>query len=127
MRSRSCRVNFGSPGPTAPRPPRGAHRTADVVGRQRNGISRQTQLTSCGLRAILSGCPVPEYHEAMNLTDEEIDATAARTGGAGAHRQPITDVNAWLDGLEGGVQPALRALGELRLGVAEPEAIAPRR
>jgi cell division protease FtsH len=35
------------------------------------------------------------------------------------HRQAITDVNAWLDGLEGGVRPALRALGELLVGVAE--------
>jgi cell division protease FtsH len=56
----------------------------------------------------------------MNLTDDELtDLTAELTGGADAHRQPITDVNAWLDGLDRGVRPALRALGELLVGVAE--------
>lgn len=61
----------------------------------------------------------PNNHEAMTLTDEQLDPAAALTGGAQAHRQPITDVTAWLDGLEGGVRPALRALGELLIGVAE--------
>lgn len=56
----------------------------------------------------------------MNLTDDELtDLTAELTGGADAHRRPITDVNAWLDGLDRGVRPALRALGELLVGVAE--------
>jgi cell division protease FtsH len=56
----------------------------------------------------------------MTLTDDELtDPTAELTGGAGAHRRPITDINAWLDGLDGGVRPALRALGELLVGVAE--------
>jgi len=56
----------------------------------------------------------------MNLTDDELtDLTAELTGGADTHRRPITDVNAWLDGLDRGVRPALRALGELLVGVAE--------
>jgi cell division protease FtsH len=58
----------------------------------------------------------------MTLTDDElIDPTAELTGGADVHRRPITDVTAWLDGLEGGVRPTLRALGELLIGVAERE------
>jgi hypothetical protein len=56
----------------------------------------------------------------MTLTDDELtDPTAGLTGDANVHRRPITDVTAWLDGLEGGVHPALRALGELLIGVAE--------
>jgi cell division protease FtsH len=56
----------------------------------------------------------------MTLTNDGlIDPTAELTGGADVHRRPITDVTAWLDGLEGGVRPALRALGELLIGVAE--------
>jgi cell division protease FtsH len=56
----------------------------------------------------------------MNLTDDELtDLTAELTGGADAHRRPITDVNAWLDGLDRGTRPALRALGELLVGVTE--------
>jgi len=62
----------------------------------------------------------PNDDEAMNLTDDELtDLTAELTGGADTHRQPITDVNAWLDGLDRGTRPALRALGELLVGVAE--------
>lgn len=58
----------------------------------------------------------------MNLTDDELtDLTAELTGGAEAHRRPITDVNAWLDGLDSGVRPALRALGELLVGVADSQ------
>ncbi|MDX1873303.1 ATP-binding protein [Mycolicibacterium sp. 120266] len=58
----------------------------------------------------------------MTLTDDELsDPTAGMTGRADAHRRPITDVSAWLDGLEGGVRPALRALGELLIGVTERE------
>jgi cell division protease FtsH len=56
----------------------------------------------------------------MNLTDDELtDLTAELTGGADTHRRPITDVSAWLDGLERGTRPALRALGELLVGVTE--------
>ena len=62
----------------------------------------------------------PNNHNAMTLTDDELtDPTAALTGSAGAHRQPITDINAWLDGLDSLARPALRALGELLLGVTE--------
>jgi hypothetical protein len=40
----------------------------------------------------------------MTLTDDEqTEPTAELTGGANADRRPITDINAWLDGLEGGV------------------------
>ncbi|HEX2283988.1 MAG TPA: ATP-binding protein [Mycobacterium sp.] len=58
----------------------------------------------------------------MTLIDDELtDPTAELTGGDDARRRPITDVNAWLDGLDGGVRPALRALGELLVGVVERE------
>lgn len=58
----------------------------------------------------------------MTLTNDELaDFTAGLTGGDDAHRQPISDIGAWLDGLEYGVRPALRALGELLIGVAERE------
>jgi cell division protease FtsH len=58
----------------------------------------------------------------MTITDDElIEPTAGLPGGDDAHRQPITDVSAWLEGLDAGVRPALRALGELLLGVAERE------
>jgi hypothetical protein len=56
----------------------------------------------------------------MTLTHDELtDATAGSTGGDDARTRPITDVTAWLDGLEPGVRPALRALGELLAGVVE--------
>lgn len=59
-------------------------------------------------------------HEPMNFTDHELtDLAAELTGDADAHRRPITDLNAWLDGLDRGVRPALHALGELLVGVAE--------
>jgi cell division protease FtsH len=58
--------------------------------------------------------------EAMTLTDDQRTVpTAELIGGDSAHRGPITDVNAWLDGLDGGVRLALRALGELLIGVSE--------
>ncbi|CAM2840679.1 cell division protein [Mycobacterium intermedium] len=58
----------------------------------------------------------------MTLTNDELaDLTAELTGGDDAHRQPISDIGAWLDGLDYGVRPALRALGELLVGVAERE------
>jgi cell division protease FtsH len=56
----------------------------------------------------------------MTLTDDEAtDLTADLIGGDAAHRRPITNVADWLDDLESGVRPALRALGELLVGVAE--------
>ncbi|MCA2320444.1 ATP-binding protein [Mycobacterium intracellulare] len=56
----------------------------------------------------------------MNLTDDEKTGLSAEmTAGSSAHRRPITDVNAWFDGLDSGVRPALRALGELLVGVAQ--------
>ncbi|BBX75688.1 hypothetical protein MSHI_35940 [Mycobacterium shinjukuense] len=56
----------------------------------------------------------------MTLADDQLtDLTAELTGGDDAHRRPINDVNAWLDSLDCGVRPALRALGELLVGVAE--------
>lgn len=56
----------------------------------------------------------------MTLTEDELTGpTAEFTGGAHAHRRPITNVADWLNDLGGGVQPALRALGELLIGVAE--------
>lgn len=58
--------------------------------------------------------------KAMTLADDQLtDLTAELTGGDDAHRRPINDVNAWLDSLDCGVRPALRALGELLVGVAE--------
>jgi cell division protease FtsH len=58
----------------------------------------------------------------MTLTDDELtDPTAGPTGGTGGYRRPITDVAAWLEDLEPAVRPALRALGELLLGVTERE------
>lgn len=56
----------------------------------------------------------------MNLTENDLtDLTAKLTGGADTLRRPITDVSAWFDGLDSGVRPALRALGELLVGVAD--------
>ncbi len=58
----------------------------------------------------------------MTLTDDELtNLTAGITGGDSAHRRAIDDVGAGLDGLDYGVRPALRALGELLVGVAERE------
>jgi DNA-binding Lrp family transcriptional regulator len=63
---------------------------------------------------------LPKDPEAMNLTDDELsDLTTDLIGGAAVYRRPITDVDAWLDGLDGGVRPALPALGELLVGVAD--------
>lgn len=62
----------------------------------------------------------------MDLTQGELtDLTADTAGGADAHRRSITDVNAWLEGLEHGVRPALHALGELLLGVTERDTAEP--
>ncbi len=62
----------------------------------------------------------------MDLTEGELtDLTADPAGGADAHRRSITDVNAWLEGLEHGVRPALRALGELLVGVTERDTAEP--
>lgn len=57
----------------------------------------------------------------MTVTDNDLtDVTAgAPSDGAGTRREPITDVNAYLDGLPGDVRSGLRALGELLVGVAE--------
>lgn len=58
----------------------------------------------------------------MTLTDDQLtDLTAGNTGGGAAHRRVIDDVGDWLDGLDYGVRPTLRALGELLVGVAERE------
>jgi cell division protease FtsH len=66
-------------------------------------------------------------NEAMNLTEDELtELSADSASGGDAHRRPITDVDAWLAGLHSGVRPALRALGELLVGVAEGhDAVAP--
>ncbi|MDV3134415.1 ATP-binding protein [Mycobacterium sp. 29Ha] len=56
----------------------------------------------------------------MTLTDEQLEPTAAPTGNDDAQRQRITDVNAWLNGLDSSVRPALYALGELLIGAAAP-------
>lgn len=59
-------------------------------------------------------------HQTMTLTDDEAtDLTVELIGGNAAHRRHITNVADWLDDLESGVRPALRALGELLVGVAE--------
>src|SRR5262245_57986616 len=56
----------------------------------------------------------------MTLTDNELtEATAGLSGGIEPHRQPITDVAVWLDGLDYCAQSGLRALGELLTGLAE--------
>ncbi len=70
---------------------------------------------------MLFGCPFSDMmNEAMNRTEDELsDLTAEPAGGAEAHRRPITDVGTWLESVDGGVRPALRALGELLVGVAE--------
>lgn len=66
--------------------------------------------------------PTLDHDKAMTLTDDQLtDLTAGTTGGGAAHRRVIDDVGAWLDGLDYGVRPALRALGELLVGVAERE------
>jgi cell division protease FtsH len=58
----------------------------------------------------------------MTLTDDELtDPTADPTDGDGAHRRPINDVAAWLDTVDSGVGPTLRALGELLIGVIDRE------
>ncbi|MEZ0366270.1 ATP-binding protein [Mycobacterium sp. pUA109] len=54
----------------------------------------------------------------MTLTDHELTEP---TAGAEVRRRPIDDVTAWLDGQDGAVRPALRALGELLIGVSERE------
>jgi hypothetical protein len=41
----------------------------------------------------------------MTLTDEQLEPTAAPTGNDDAQRQRITDVNAWLNGLDSSVAP----------------------
>lgn len=65
-------------------------------------------------------------NEAMNLTEDELtNLNADPAGGASTCRRPITDVNAWLAGLEHGVRPALRALGELLVGATERETAEP--
>jgi cell division protease FtsH len=52
----------------------------------------------------------------MTLTDDELIEPNVDTG---EDRRPITDVATWFADLNGGVRPALRALGELLIGVAE--------
>lgn len=54
-----------------------------------------------------------------HLAGECEHPTAQLSGGADAYRNAITDVSAWLATLDHGARPALRALGELLLGVAE--------
>lgn len=69
-----------------------------------------------------STCPFLDERNAMTLTDEELtDPTAELTGGDDVCRRPITDVNAWVDDLDSDVRAALRALGELLVGVAGRE------
>lgn len=56
----------------------------------------------------------------MNHNDNEpTGLPAGQTGSADSVRRPITDVNGWLDDQDGDVRSALRALGELLVGVAE--------
>jgi cell division protease FtsH len=78
------------------------------------------QLTICRSGASLVDCP---FHKRRRSDDPNRRPRAVPTaeliGGDAAHRGLITDVNAWLDGLDGGVRPALRALGELLIGVSE--------
>ncbi|SOJ52561.1 ATP-dependent zinc metalloprotease FtsH [Mycobacterium simulans] len=60
----------------------------------------------------------------MTLTDNELtDLPTGPADGNDARRRPIADINAWLDGLDYGVRPALRALGELLVGVVERESV----
>jgi len=80
----------------------------------------QTKLTLGRAGCDAVRLPNSRIDETMNLTEDELtDLTADLTGGADTRRQPITNVDAWLDGLDRGVRPALRALGELLVGVAE--------
>ena len=56
----------------------------------------------------------------MTLTENDlIHSTVDALGGADLRRQPITDLGAYLDGLDGDVRSGLRALGELLVGVVE--------
>ncbi|GAB1815913.1 AAA family ATPase [Mycobacterium sp. MUNTM1] len=55
----------------------------------------------------------------MNLADNELTDLSADTN---PRRRLITDVSAWFDGLDRGAQPALRALGELLVGVTDGDA-----
>jgi cell division protease FtsH len=61
----------------------------------------------------------PPTNAVTVIDDEPCDPTADIPGGGAARRRTISDVGAWLGGLDHGVQPALRALGELLIGVAE--------
>lgn len=66
--------------------------------------------------------PTDNDNKAMTLTRDHLtELTAGSTGGGAAHRRVIDDVGDWLDGLDYGVRPTLRALGELLVGVAERE------
>ncbi|GAB4997814.1 MULTISPECIES: AAA family ATPase [Mycobacterium avium complex (MAC)] len=51
--------------------------------------------------------------------NEPINVPATLPGGADVSRRPITDINGWLDGLDGDVRSTLRALGELLVGVTD--------
>lgn len=56
----------------------------------------------------------------MTLTDNDTTGPPADPpDGRRVERQPITDVNAWLDDLDIDVRPTLRALGELLVGVGD--------
>lgn len=67
------------------------------------------------MRFCLAALSPNTISDSMTLTEDTLsDPTAADP-----HRRPITDVTAWLDGLDDGVQSALRALGELLIGVAD--------
>lgn len=93
--------------------------------RQLNQRRRQNELTARQLGASLDDCPAPDDCEAMTLTDDErTDPTADLTGGDDARRRPITDVSAWLDGLDGAVRPALRALGDTSIRDVETAMLA---
>jgi cell division protease FtsH len=121
----SCRMNFGA-----------SRRCGDVKQFQRDTPKREALIWLGGpwnrrrpqnkVDYGPAGCDSVRLpfsrndDEAMNLTDDELtDLTAELTGGDDTHRRPITDVNAWLGGLDRGTRPALRALGELLVGVAE--------
>ncbi|WP_425003067.1 AAA family ATPase [Mycolicibacterium sp. S3B2] len=55
----------------------------------------------------------------MTMSDENAATPLAAPNGDDAHREPISDIGAYLDTLTPGVRAGLHALGELLVGVAQ--------
>lgn len=121
MRYRPCRVNFGGQPPVPVAnvvPARGQEPEAltSLYGSWIASAAKQVDHLPAGCVPVGLPCPRNDP-EGMTVTDEYTEPTAVLTGGANSHRRPITGINARLDGLEGGVRPALRVLGEPLIGI----------